>query len=293
MSDPLLSPQSFPLPTLQCHTKRLRTVTCSGKAIASPKSYPLTLNPTSSAKGPTVPVSRKCHWFTSHTAPWLSRSLNPSSRYASLSIRSETPGFSSMRIRPKRRTQDEPDIRRADHRHVFDRPRRQDWSSGPGRSRWTHRPRRPRWTYRLTRSDALSRAWTTRSAQEGLIRRWFTLWRRPGRIGGRQAASSNQGCHAGSASSDSHRRPEPTRLGLPGSNARCQPISDSRRSAFRALHLAQQATQFSHECAPPRLRGITWSIVSPPPLQYAHLFRSRRRIPDLVTAAAGRYGMRT
>jgi len=78
-----------------------------------------------------------------------------------------------------------------------------------------------------------------------------------------QAADPSHGCQAGSASSLSHSRPEPILRGLAGTKGSDQPISSSRRSAFFALHLEQQATQFSQQCNPPRLRGMTWSIVSP------------------------------
>ena len=53
------------------------------------------------------------------------------------------------------------------------------------------------------------------------------------------------------------------------------PSSARSRSAFRWLHDAQQATQFSQLCAPPRLRGTTWSIVSAFAPQYPQRKRSR------------------
>ena len=39
------------------------------------------------------------------------------------------------------------------------------------------------------------------------------------------------------------------------------------RSRLRPLQSAQAATRFVHEVAPPRLRGITWSLVSAGPPQ--------------------------
>ena len=44
--------------------------------------------------------------------------------------------------------------------------------------------------------------------------------------------------------------------------AAASPSSASSLSAFLWLHRAQQATQFSQVCVPPRLRGTTWSMVS-------------------------------
>jgi hypothetical protein len=52
-------------------------------------------------------------------------------------------------------------------------------------------------------------------------------------------------------------------FGTAGATGRVQPSSDSSRSALRWLHIWHAATVFSQVCMPPRLRGITWSIVSP------------------------------
>jgi hypothetical protein len=70
---------------------------------------------------------------------------------------------------------------------------------------------------------------------------------------GRQSGSASEKCA-------SNRQCGP--CGTLGTTRSRQPSSLSSRSALRWLQRAQQATQFSHECGPPRLRGTTWSIVS-------------------------------
>ena len=57
-----------------------------------------------------------------------------------------------------------------------------------------------------------------------------------------------------------------------------QPSSAGVRSPLVWLHRAQAATTFSQACPPPRLRGITWSMVSAGPRQYAHRQPSRAKI---------------
>ena len=59
--------------------------------------------------------------------------------------------------------------------------------------------------------------------------------------------------------------------GASGSQRSVQPISSIRRSALRWLQRVQDATQFSHTWAPPRLRGTTWSMVSADAPQLKHI----------------------
>ena len=58
--------------------------------------------------------------------------------------------------------------------------------------------------------------------------------------------------------------------GTAGTQRMVQPSSSISRSALLWLHRMQEATQFSQACVPPRLRGITWSMVSARWPQYAH-----------------------
>src|SRR5260221_11302671 len=64
----------------------------------------------------------------------------------------------------------------------------------------------------------------------------------------------------------------------------CIWISRGRRLPFRRLQLAQAATMFSQTDFPPRLRGITWSTVSPDFVdpQYWQVQESRARTARLV-----------
>jgi hypothetical protein len=82
-------------------------------------------------------------------------------------------------------------------------------------------------------------------------------------------------------------------LGAAGVAWSRQPSSAGVRSPLVWLHRAQAATTFSQACRPPRLRGMTWSIVSAGALQYWHRQPSRAKIARRDRPTCARYGTRT
>ena len=114
-------------------------------------------------------------------------------------------------------------------------------------SHWTRHPHRPRNPHRLTgcSNAPSSLRWVTirtecHLATSDEIDQSSKMYRT-------QAAAGSQGSQHGSASSVDHNLPNAPRRGGPGLKVSDHPSSSSNRSAFRALHRTQQATQFSQE----------------------------------------------
>ncbi len=70
----------------------------------------------------------------------------------------------------------------------------------------------------------------------------------------------------------------------------CPPELSEQPVGLLWLHGPHAATQFSQECSPPRLRGMTWSTVSARPPQYAQRKRSRCMSAARVIGMRARYG---